>query len=61
MITADDVLKSALKRKFGDFEKIECISTENLFKESNRRGECSSRLLAELCVRFARGAGGEIV
>ena len=61
MITADDVLKSALKRKFGDFEKIECISTKNFFKESNWRRECSSRLLAELCVRFAWGAGGEIV
>ena len=61
MITADDVLKSALKRKFGDSEKIGCISTENLFKESNRRRECSSLLLAELCVRFARGAGREIV
>ena len=38
----------ALKRKFGDFEKIEYISTENLFKESNRK-DCSSRPLAELC------------
>ena len=40
--------KCALKRKFGDFKKIEYISTENLFKESNRKG-CSSRPLAELC------------
>ena len=38
----------ALKRKFGDFEKIEYISTENLFKESNRK-DCSSRPLAQLC------------
>ena len=38
----------ALKREFGDFEKIEYISTENLFKESNRK-DCSSRPLAELC------------
>ena len=43
-----DCAKCALKRKFGDFKKIEYISTENLFKESNRKG-CSSRPLAELC------------
>ena len=49
MITAEYVLKCALIRKFGDFEKIECISTENLFKESDRRRDCSSRPLAELC------------
>ena len=35
MITAD--CKFELKRKFGGFEKIEYILTENLFKESNRR------------------------
>ena len=38
----------ALKRNFDDFEKIEYISTENLFKESNRK-DCSSRPLAQLC------------
>ena len=35
MITAD--CKFELKRKFGNFEKIEYILTENLFKKSNRR------------------------
>ena len=48
MITADCVLKCALKLKFGDFEKIEYISTENLFKESNRRRDFSQSL-TELC------------
>ena len=48
MITADNVLKCVLKRKC-DFEKIKCISTKNLFKESNRQRDCTSRLLTELC------------
>ena len=49
MIVADCVLNCALKQKLGDFVKIEYISTENLFKESNQQRDCSSQPLAELC------------
>ena len=55
MITADDVLKFALKQKLGDFENR--MHFNRRIKESNRRRECSSRLLAdfELCEDFCTG------